>query len=416
MPSLKKLQAVASYSNKIIGVLILTFICFIAASQTMRTLKPSVYQNFIKSSARVKIQTIEGGKVKDTSSAVLNNFAFPVNQKRVVRYEDKISAIDKASYQKLQTTSALPYPAEDIKIIPELHIEPHQGQAEDIAYRIMFTLEQPLHYNDSLKKFIAQLGFLLISESGNNDPPGEPVSIEVLSNEVSSIKPESFKIDHLSIPSSRVELIADQVNDSASVKVITASNPNGYITYIKVEPAFAIFSDQNTLQGFGIQEIPVTARFVGSNSSDSLQVNFSSQKGTVTSNSVYVHYNRPATVYLRSEGIGNSKLSATSNTIKIYELNFRYVFPWLFLLASILGGLLGSLAKYFLAVPDKKSSVKPIIGGILIGFIGAIAYYGLGVNLLGISLSAGLNELAVLALSALCAYFGISLIKLDGKQ
>jgi hypothetical protein len=52
----------------------------------------------------------------------------------------------------------------------------------------------------------------------------------------------------------------------------------------------------------------------------------------------------------------------------------------------------------------------------LIGIIGAIAYYGLGVNLLGISLSAGLNELAVLALSALCAYFGISVIRLDGKQ
>jgi len=39
----------------------------------------------------------------------------------------------------------------------------------------------------------------------------------------------------------------------------------------------------------------------------------------------------------------------------------------------------------------------------------------LGVNLLGISLSAGANELAVLALSALCAYFGISLMKMDGK-
>ena len=416
MPSLKKLQEVASYTNKVTGVIILTFTCFTAASQATKTLKPSVYQNFIKSSARVKIQTIEGGKVRDTGSVALNNFAFPVNKKKVVQYEDKISVIDRASYQKLKATSPLPYAAEDIKIIPELHIEPHPGQAEDIAYRIMFTLEQPLHYNDSLKKFIGQLGFLLMSESGNNDPPGEPVSIEVLSNEVSSIKPESFKIDHLSIPSARVELIADQVNDSASVKVITASNPNGYITYLKVEPALEIFTDQTTLRGFGIQQVPVTARFVGSNSSDSAQVSFSSQKGSVTPNSVYVHYNKPATVYLRSEGIGNSKLSATSNTIKIYDLNFRYVFPWLFLLASILGGLLGSLAKYLLAVPDKKSSVKPIIGGILIGFIGAIAYYGLGVNLLGISLSAGLNELAVLALSALCAYFGISLIKLDGKQ
>src|SRR5437762_7871259 len=234
MPLLRKSQAIASYTSKIMGCNILMLTCLMTASQPMKTLKPSVYQNFIKSSALVKIQTIEGGKVKDTGRAVLNNFAFPVNKKKVVQYEDKISAIDKASYQKLKATSPLPYAAEDIKIIPELHIEPHPGQAEDVAYRIMFTLEQPLHYSDSLKKFIGQLGFLLMSESGNDDPPGEPVSIEVLSNEVSSIKPESFKIDHLSIPSARVELIADQVNDSASVKVITASNPNGYITYLKV--------------------------------------------------------------------------------------------------------------------------------------------------------------------------------------
>ena len=64
---------------------------------------------------------------------------------------------------------------------------------------------------------------------------------------------------------------------------------------------------------------------------------------------------------------------------------------------------------------EKKSWIKPFIGGILIGFIGAIAYYGLGLSLLGVSLNAALNALAVLALSALCAYFGISLIKMDGK-
>jgi uncharacterized membrane protein YjjP (DUF1212 family) len=102
--------------------------------------------------------------------------------------------------------------------------------------------------------------------------------------------------------------------------------------------------------------------------------------------------------------------------MKSNDLNFRFAFPWFFLLASILGGLTGSLAKYYITVKGKKSWKKPVIGGILIGFIGAIAYYSLGVNLLGISMSAGLNEIAVLALSALCAYFGIGLLKLDGKK
>lgn len=420
MPFFKKLQVVTGRANKILRnrflwVITMLFISFMAASQQQRVLNPNVYKNFTRPDAQIKIQMIDKGVVQKTDTAALTNFRVPVNKKTVISYK-KLSAIDEKSLQIFKANLKLPYSPEEIKIIPELHVEAGGDQTEDRAYGIVFTLQQPLHYNDSLKKFSATLGFLLASESENNYTPIEPVKIEVVSNEVSSIKPASFEINHLSIPSSNVELIADQVNDSASVKVITVSNTAGYITYLRVRPVLEISTNRSRLQGFGIQEIPVSVRFVGSSSSDSANVSFSSEKGTVTPNSVYVAYNKSVTIYLRSEGIGNSKLSAISNSVKSNELNFRYVFPWLFLLASILGGLLGSLAKHFLAVKEKKSSIKPIIGGVLIGLIGAIAYYGLGVSLLGISLSTGLNELAVLALSALCAYFGISIIKLDGKQ
>jgi hypothetical protein len=324
--------------------------------------------------------------------------------------------IDMASLRKFKAASAFPYAPQDVQIIPELHVEPGTGQTEDIAYRIVFTLQQPLSYNETLKKFSARLGFFLLAESGNNNSAiKEPVTIEVIANEASSVTPSPVPISHLNLPSSNVELIAEQVNDSINIKVITTSRPEGYTTYLKVKPALELYSNRSVLQGFGIQEIPVTVRFIGSNSSDSVKVNFSAEKGAVTPNSVYVSYNKPATVYLRSEGTGSSKLSATSSSVKSTELKFKFIFPWLFLLASILGGVTGSLAKY-LTLKKKGSAIKPIAGGVLIGFIGAIAYYGLGVNLLGVSLSAGLNEIAVLALSALSAYFGISLIKLDSKQ
>ncbi len=397
-------------------VIMLLFTNLTASAQPTKRLKPSVYENFIRSNEVVKIQTIEGGRVKDTTNAAINNFLLPANKKQVISYDKNILAIDNASYQKLKEASQLTVPADEVKIIPELHVEPGANNTEEIAYRILFTLEQPLQYNDTLKKFNGRLGFLLVSESGSNDPPAQPVSIEVLSNVVSSIKPESFKIDHVSIPSAWVDLATERVNDSAAVKVITASNPNGYITYLKVTPSLVISTNQTKLQGLGIEQIPVNVMFVGSSSADSVKVNFSTQKGTVTPNSVYVKYNSPSTVYLRSDGIGSSKLSATSTIANSNELQFTYAFPWLFLLAAIAGGLAGSLAKYFFGAGEKQSWVKPVIGGILIGIIGATAYYGLGVNLLGINLSAGLNALAVFALSALCAYFGISMIKLDGKQ
>jgi hypothetical protein len=402
--------------HRFFRVTALMLICFVSASQAQKQLRPDVYKNYIKTNTAVKVQTIERGKVSQTDSAALNNFQVPVNNKTVISYDKKIAAIDIASYRKFKAASAFPYAAQDVQIIPELHVEPGAGQTENIAYRIVFTLQQPLSYNETQKKFSARLGFFLLAESDNNNPAiKEPVTIEVIANEAESVAPSSVPISHLNLPSSNVELIADQVSDSMAVKVITASRPEGYTTYLKVKPALELSSNRTVLQGFGIQEIPVTVRFIGSNSSDSVKVNFSAEKGTVTPNSVNVSYNKPATVYLRSEGIGKSKLSAISSSVKSTELNFKFAFPWLFLLASILGGLTGSLAKY-LHLKKKGSAIKPIIGGILIGFIGAVAYYGLGVNLLGVRLSAGLNEIAVLALSALCAYFGISLLKLDSKQ
>jgi hypothetical protein len=218
-----------------------------------------------------------------------------------------------------------------------------------------------------------------------------------------------FPSRNKNMPSSRVELIADQVSDSAGVKVITTSNPDGYSTYLKVKPSLEIFTNRSTLQGYGIQKIPVDVRFIGSNSPDSVKVNFSVGKGTVNPISAYVSYNKPSTIYLSSEGIGDAKLSASTNNIQSNDLHFTYIFPWAFLMFSMLGGLIGGLARYYFNQRKKKFPIKPIIGGIFIGFIVAVAYYFLGVNLLGLSISAGLNEIAVLGLSALGAYFGIGI-------
>jgi presenilin-like A22 family membrane protease len=160
------------------------------------------------------------------------------------------------------------------------------------------------------------------------------------------------------------------------------------------------------MEGLGIQKIPVSIRFIVSNSSDSVKVNVSTTKGMIKPDPLYVSYNKPAIFYLRSEGLGDIVISAASNNLQSNSLTLKYVFPWHFLLASIGGGLLGSFTKYYMNQETKKFSMKPIIGGTLLGFLGAVVYYALGINLIGFNLTADLNEFAVLGFSALCAYFG----------
>ena len=398
-----------------LSVALFAFNCLATNAQTTR-LKSSVYNNYIRSGSTVKVQTLEGDRIRRTETSVVNNIQLPANKKNIIKYENKIAVLDRASMEKFKEGGNTNTSNEEVMVIPELHVEPDSGQAEQVAYRIIFTSLQPLRYNDTLKKFSGKLAFLLINESGDNNARIDPVKIEVNSDEVTFINPGSFEINHLSIPSSNVELIADNVNDSASIKVITVSNPSGYITYLKVKPLLELSSNRSKLQGLGIQQIPFTISFGGSKSSDSVSVIFSPEKGTVSPNPLKMRYNETATAYLRSEGMGTSLLTATANSIKSNPLTFTYTFPWPFLLATILGGLAGSFIKQNSKSTRKKITSKVILVGIVTGFIGAAAYYVLGINLLGLSFSAGFNEIAVFVISALFAYFGILVIKPGTKE
>ena len=207
-------------------LVVLAFILgpLIAMAQEKRQISPRIYRNYIDRNAAVKIQTIEAGRVSSTDTGKLDTARVRVDQKTVVSYDQKIVGIDKESFQKLNPGS-LPFTAEEIKVIPELHVETPAGQAEALAYRIVFTLQQPLEYSEALRKFNARLGFFLLPESGSNAAIKESINIEVVANEAQSVKPASFPITHLNLPSSNVELIAEHVNDSTVVKVITASRP-----------------------------------------------------------------------------------------------------------------------------------------------------------------------------------------------
>ncbi len=139
-----------------------------------------------------------------------------------------------------------------------------------------------------------------------------PVLIEVVSNDIRTIDPVSEEIDHLSIPLTEIRFEGSDLSDSAQIKIITKSNPEGYETFLRVRPAIKSYSKRRTIQGFGVQTIPVSVRVVGSSLIDSVKVTFNPGKGTVEPGASYVRYDRPSVVNLRSEGIGSITLNTSS--------------------------------------------------------------------------------------------------------
>ena len=166
------------------------FNCLVINAQVTR-LRPTVYNNYIRSGSTVKIQTLEGQRIQNTDTSVVNNIQLPANKKNIIKCENKIAVLDKASMEKFKEAGNTNTPNEEVKVIPELHVEADNGQADAIAYRIVFTSLQPLRYNDSLRKFSAKLAFLLMNESGDNNAHIDPVKIEVNSDEVTFINPGS---------------------------------------------------------------------------------------------------------------------------------------------------------------------------------------------------------------------------------
>jgi len=391
----------------------LTLIAFfpISSNAQKRKLNPALFRNYVKPNSNVDVKTVADQKVRETTTTTSNNIVVPDKGKSVILYQDRVTKIDMVSLKKYDSVTEGKLPDKDVKVIPELHVEAATGNGGTLTYRILFTMKQPLSYDASSNSFKGKIGFLLMSDSDNTVPVKEPVKIEVRSDKTKSIVPDKVAIDHLSIESTDVDLVADNVADSISVSVSTVSHPEGYVTFLQVEPALEISTNRKELQGFGIEETDIDVKLKGSTSADSVKVVFSAEKGTITPGSINVKFRDPAIVTLRSQGLGNSKITASASSLNSSSLVFMFNFPWAFLLASLIGGLLGGFVKFLSSDKKKKFLQKIVIGGVLTGLIVAAAYYGLGISVIGIKISAFVNEIAVFALSALGAIVGIRLPK-----
>ena len=400
------------------GLLFFSFLSIISSHaqhseqpQTIKTIKN--FQSFHANNLSIK--HLQENNALKPETVPKNVLQFSPNQTYVVQEKvQTIRPIDRSAYRNLDTDLRNQYASSDIKLLPETFIQTGSSTNDQLVYRIGFESKLPLQYVFDSKKFEGTMKFFLFPESTPSSYTLKiPVLIEVVSNDIRTIDPVSEEIDHLSIPLTEIRFEGSDLSDSAQIKIITKSNPEGYETFLRVRPAIELDSKRRTIQGFGVQTIPVSVRVVGSSLIDSVKVTFNPGKGTVEPGASYVRYDRPSVVNLRSEGIGSITLN-TSSIFGSNELNFDYVFPWMFILMAVLGGIIGGLLKYFSKM-EKMSLLNAVLKGTLLGFIGSVAYYVLGIRLIDLNASDVFNEFAVLGFSALTAYLGIRVRENPGK-
>ena len=248
-----------------------------------------------------------------------------------------------------------------------------------------------------------------------------PIIYKVYASEVPV---DQFEVEfiNMDIPVRELKLTPGEVrvpeNENNTVSlVLREMNTDTWVRDERpVDPFIRVTSHKRSIQGYGIETTLIDIELLGVSDFGPVPVSVRAENGFVEPQRVELSSMAPVqTVSLRSKGAKRDVVTVASDIPSSAD-EVDYVFPWIFLLFAILGGIIGTLIR-MLPKAKKGFRVKAFIAGVLTGFIVALAYWAIGLNLLHFNLDFEyFNEGAVLVLSALGGIAGSSVFKPSGTS
>jgi hypothetical protein len=226
-----------------------------------------------------------------------------------------------------------------------------------------------------------------------------------------SLAPRELAVNHTNLPLNDVTVLARDPADSLLVRIITAANVQGTSVWIRAIPALRIGLLPGSAQGLGLQRIPVTVSVLGTRRATPIAVKLSTDRGTLEPDTVLVGSGMITTVSWRTEGLGLANIQAHAIGADDGSGTVNFIFPFVFLIAAVLGGAAGAALK---ALQSSKPSDRPMLKSLGIGMLGgviaAVVYYAIGVSILQVDVHVPFfNEAAVFSLGVLAGLLGVSL-------
>jgi len=286
--------------------------------------------------------------------------------------------------------------------IPETYYARLDGTDEQVVLSPVLISESPMRYNKNSHLFQGLL-LVILEESGQSQSKklSQPVSFAVASD-ADEVVPKDASIDHSNFPPLEIRFASLNPSDSVQLTFITSTNPQGYRKYLPVEPILSVEAADTVLEGFGIERTNITVTMKPPGSGQVHALHISSSLGSLDPEEIHLVRGQAST-HLRSEGIGNARVTLTSPDFSPAELNITCVFPWSFLSVAFVGGIVGGIVRKLVR---KSGLISSIVVGVLWGLIVAVAWAGVGLNLLSLPLPSYVNEAVVFVLCALAALIG----------
>jgi hypothetical protein len=356
---------------------------------------------------KVKFNVVTESKDTTSREAVTGKFRLtPAESKATAITGATAIKVDRSLFPMLKDTGLV-----NVFMLPEMYYARIAGTDQQISYRILFIDSAPMRYDFDKLTFSGRVTFLPVEEVDSAETHPSQKTLSVPEDIFISYGSEKIplRISTINWPPLDVPVESPDPKDSVEVNILTVTNPLGYRQSLRIEPAIILSSTRTTVQGLGIQSLPVHVTLKGVTSCNPVSVTVESSRGTIDSASFVLTDDRPHEVILHSEGLGRIDLRSVNQNYLSNHISVEAVFPWLFLLLSLLGGLIGGLGKNLMG--QEKVTFRPLALGAIFGFIAAVAYWGLGIVLIGVSFeSHGYNEAMVLGFGLIAGFFGLKLV------
>jgi hypothetical protein len=221
-----------------------------------------------------------------------------------------------------------------------------------------------------------------------------------------TVNPAVFEVGHTQVPLHQVRISDPTPRDSVGIRLVYASQPPADIFVPVRRASLTLTPARARINGFGLQKARFEVLLPSELAMDSMPIRLSASQGDALT--AYATPSRPAVITIRSSGIrGDTVRAAGPHFVLPAYAPVEYAPPWLFLAASLLGGIAGVIIREANTKAGAKSATlsSNAIAGVLVGLLIAVGY-AVGVNLLPIAVTGPPVEAVIFFVSGIGAFLG----------
>jgi hypothetical protein len=257
------------------------------------------------------------------------------------------------------------------------------------------------------------LGLLSVSAPASTQRLGRRVNVLITAT-ADSLDSAQVTLDHTNLPFKRIRLVALSAPPDTVLVHIRTDLDTGIVTIPVpvLRPTLKLSANPKRIAGFGLEDATLAIETQAVGRPETLVVTVTASKGKVASPQVPLSRAGTASSSIRSRGLGRDTVTAMSQPLRPGVDVVDFVFPWGFLIAAVLGGIVGGLIHQAQAKRSgrRQARLRVFLAGVGVAALAGIvvaAAYALGINWLDIPSGKATGEALVFVTSALGAIRGV---------